>query len=311
MTAGATWTTRGQLRADLAGRLNDYVPLEWNVAGSATPPASNVTFYDAVGLAVPTSSYVGRQAIVTAGNPANVGQVRRVVANTADGSYGGAMVLSTSLPQPLGPGTRIELYDKQSVGVRVEQYHAAINRAIRTAGDGALIPDQFEVAPTPEGEWRLSIVLPDDWLYVDTVSVPRTWGADGTKWLDAKRAARPGESGWDLRRLDDGTAVVDLVSGLAWRWDYAGTGDYPATVRVSGSRRHPALDYETDATPVDYEWLVERALSDLLMANADQRSDRQQWERQGYVREEAARNLRGAGALRTTMRRNSRRIPGR
>lgn len=309
MTAGATWTTRAQLRADLAGRMNDYVPLAWSVAGASQPPQTAITFYDAIGLAVPAGSYVGRQAVVTAGNPANVGQVRRVVANTPDGSYGGALVLSTSLPQPMGPTTRIELYDKQTVGVRVEQYHAAINRAIRAAGDGALIPDQFEAAPTRDGEWRLSVELPGDWLYVDTVSVPRTWGPDGTRWLDAKRAARPGESGWWLRLLDDGTAVVDLVSGPSWQW--GGWGDPPASVRVSGAKRQAALDAESDATPVDYEWLVERALSDLLMANADQRSDRQQWERQAYVREENARNLRGTGVLRTVTRRNSRRIPGR
>lgn len=311
MTAGATWTTRAQLRADLAGRLNDYVPLEWNVSGVTAPPPSNITFYDAIGLSVPGGVYVGRQAVVTAGNPANVGQVRRVVGNTPDGSYGGALVLSTPLPQPMGPNTRIELYDKQTVGVRVEQYHAAINRAIRAAGDGGLIPDQFEATPTREGDYHISIVLPDDWLYVDTVSVPRTWGPDGMRWNDSPRGNRPGQSGWVLRMLDDGTAVVDLVSGPSWRWDMAGWGDSPATVRISGMKRHPVLERETDATPVDYEWIVERALSDLLMANADQRSDRQQWERQGYVREETARNLRGAGALRIQTRRNARRIPGR
>lgn len=316
--SGPTWTTRAQLRADLAGRLNDYVPLSWGTLDPTILPApSNLTFYDPVGLAVSGNSYAARQALVTAGHPLNVGLVRRVVTNNPDGPFGGSITLSSALPAPFTPDSRLELYDKRSVGVRVEEYHAAIDRAIRAAGDSANLPEEFEVAPTFDGSRRLTIPLPDDWISVHNVQTPRTDAYGGTGWVDAKVGKRPGESGWSLDLLADGTAVVVVTGGPGWWWpsDWSTPNQYglaaPATVRVEGMKRPAPLTKETDSTPVEYGWLMEHALSQLLMASSEQRSDRQQWERQGYVREENARTMRAQGMVRRSGRRNSRRIPGR
>lgn len=296
-------TTLGQLRRDIASRLGDYVPL------TATSDGTDVIFRSAVDLAVPFDAYRGRQIVITSGHADNVGVIRRVANNSP--AEGGRLSVTPPAPRAMAAGTTAELYDAESISYRIEQIHAAINRAIRMAGDDACLPDSATVTATADGT-GLTVPVPEGWVYLNRVQLTSEWGATGGGWADVRVAQREEESGWWVVNAGMPDVAVVIRSGPAWSWPYGRTAQDGTTdemsVRLEGLTLPQPLVGETDATGLDYEWLVERALSELQVANARTRNDRQAEERIGLIREQTAERLRQQGVVRNILPRNARRV---
>lgn len=251
---GATGgTTLRQLRRSVFNELGGIVVL------SATRQTPGDRFTDVDNLTNQAGSYAGRQVYATVGNEHNVGQFRTVTQSNREAT----LQFSRSFPQPFSVGDEVEMVNPRGLGVTIEEVHAAINDALRTAGPTVRATHEA----TADSE---EIPIPDDWVAIDSAQ----YADPRSGWRDLRKAARPGKAGWAVDRARR-TIVIS---------QHFGRKTHGLPLRFTGYVQAAPLREEDDVTDVDFEWLVTEAASSILLRSmGGSRSVLPEWERKGNL----------------------------
>lgn len=215
---------------------------------TATASSSAAEVIDANRLAVEDQALRDFELIAAAGTAANLGQVRRVAANSKTGA---SLALAAPLPAPVAAGDEFELWNERGYGVSPDAVHDQINfliDAVKELNETPVTATVAFSAATPE----LAIPAGWDWFY----------GADWNDAANARWAALP----WNQLAVDAPLRSLRLTGRLRWRAD-------AATLRLRGGIDARPLLSDDDETTVDAEWLVKSAVALLTYARAHRVTD--------------------------------------
>lgn len=213
----------------------------------ATAATAAGTFTAANDLLLPNNAYMGRYAHGAVCAAANRGKSRFVIASaqtTATITFGNAF------PAAFAVGDQLDLTNERGIGWLPEDYHDAINTAIRDAGDMGGVPLGATITSAFDGDAGRA-ALPSAFGWVHAVEY-RT--ATDAAWLPVARAADVRGPGWFVadRYLELGATHAALADG--------------GSVRVLGAGTPDTLEDEDDRTLVNAEWVEAYALKRLLLA---------------------------------------------
>jgi hypothetical protein len=224
---------RRDIRQRIAADLDDYRAL--NASGG-----SETTFTDPLELLDFDDLYIGAHLLITSGDAANVGQVRRVTASSMSAS---TITFAPALPAPIQPGDTADLYNLRGRGVRLAEYNLAISAAVNEVRRMICLEEQ--ATPATVTYDNTVIPIPDRWI---AVCDARTSVDDGDSdlFFAIPPARYEGTPGWYLRAGDRtvfiGGRYREMLDGRE--------------VTLTGYVPHP--DVTSDESPifVDAEWLI-------------------------------------------------------
>lgn len=241
-------TTRLTLQRDIADKLGDLIVLTATAAGSTT------TLKDTTNLYEPDNHFKGRTAYVVSGTAANVGLIRTVTGSAQGAS---TVTVTPDLLAVTAIGDVMDLYNERAMGWTVQEIRRAIDRAVidaypfwldaavvdgTTAFDANVgrqtIPGTGGTPTTPNLEWLNAVEIKD---------------ADGF-YHPIPRATRRNNPGYFVNLAD-----ASITVGGRWTIDADGQ-----ILRYHGHIRPAALTTDASETLIDPEWLVAKAMSDLL-----------------------------------------------
>lgn len=239
-------TSRLTLRRSVGRLLGDLILLE------ATGDGTTTTLIDALNLHQQDGSLVGRQLLFAAcGNAQNDGEVRRVSTNTKSTN---TITFAPALPAATLTGDAIEMWNERGSSVTVDEVHDAINRAIRAAAGTTAIPTSQQVTASFD-QLDPVVTIPATWEYFSRAQ----WQDVDDRWRDVPPA--------DLR-IDHANREVEIRNRSR-------TLAHGNPVRLHGHSAPGVLTADTDATPIDAEWICFYAANQLLVASAHRQSDSQ------------------------------------
>lgn len=238
---GIAGTGRTTLRRSIGRMLGDLV------VATCTADGTTSTVVDEVNLHQQDGSLAGRQLYVAFSTPANTGQTRRVATNQKSQS---SITFTPPLPNATRAGDVVELWNERGSTVTVDEVHDAINRAIAAAAGTSVAPASQDIGNFDRG--NPSLAIPANWEYFSRVR----YFDDGV-WKDIPHA--------DVS-LDQANRTV-TVKGLS-REHANGK-----PVRLVGFTTPGPLASDSDATPVDAEWIGYYACNQLLLSSAHRQMD--------------------------------------
>lgn len=246
--------TRRQLRQAVGQQLGDLVVL---TATEDSPLAS--IFIDRVNLVLDSRAYQGRQIVMSGGNVANLGLIRRVTGSSRDYH---SITLDADLTEAPVEGDSADMMNWRGVGWTISDYNMAINAAIRNAGDTRyMVPLTQEIAAEDYNTTTGKITTPDNFVFVDEVAYKIEY-ADYTHWEDVFPGRIGTSHGWQEGPMDGTVEIGTDFSIDAYdyysRVDnfYATTVETP-TFRVRGWGRPSELATDDDETDIPTSWLEE------------------------------------------------------
>lgn len=239
-------STRAQLRRQVGRLIGDLV-----VCTATETPVGNQasTFIDSLNLAVENNSLVGRRVwYAQAFHGANRGLSRRISEN---GKTTTSIRIAPDLPASTVAGDVIELWNERDLGPTPEDVNEAINAAIGSVTDLALM----EAVSAEQAFDRTSpvLALPAAWSFFSGAD----WKDDAGIWHQVPPA--------DLR-IDVPSRTVELRN----RSSRVATG---RKVRFRGQASALPLTDDAQSTPVDAEWVTYQASSNLLIAMSHRAHD--------------------------------------
>lgn len=228
--------TRAELRQEIGDRIGDVL-----ICTASDTGASASNFIDVVTLRHGNNILRGREAIMsTAADPLNTNVIRVVTGNSQATN---SLDVSPPFNSPPVAGDVLELYNSDFGGTLISQIHRAINKAIRIGQLAHLIEVTEDVT---------------DFDYTNpTYALDANWyGFIGAEWQWDE------DSTWTMlpvRSLDAANRTVTLAPIRA-------TGYDARPIRLRGYTMPSLLSSDTDSTPINAEWLIERASAELLIA---------------------------------------------
>ncbi len=263
-----TGTSRLTLRRDVLHDLGDLRILR------ATSNGTNVDFRDALNLTGEPGVYAGREALFTGGTLENIGEIRYVTDSSRD-SF--ALGFGVSLPSATFIGDEAELINTRGTGWRFQETHDAINQAIRSLGDKAMIVAAVSASSYGRG---VGISVPPSFRRVEDIQ----WrdASDTTVWHSIPKAQRATAPGWWLDRF---TRTVVINGPSAWTIN-------GRALLLYGLGEPAELLSDSDTTPVNREWIVAQARSTLALGRHT-RMPTPETERLFFLYEQRAGQLRG------------------
>ncbi len=256
-------TTLRDLRRRTAHLLGDVL------TATATSAGLTTTLIDVRGLAVPLDELRSREVVVMSGTASNLARTARVTTNSYDLR---TITFEPALPAITAIGDVVDLYNERGVGWRAEEYRGAINEAIGSVREWALLDATAAIA-TAFDQASPVIVVPG------TLSV-----VSGIEYLDAEglwREIAPGRLSFSVAA---GTMTV-LPSG-SWLAD-------GRTVRLMGYAEQDDLDDDDETIAIHPEFLAYQAAASLLLGGAHRQQDPTA-ERRGLYFQQQADRLRAA-----------------
>lgn len=240
---GQQGTTLADFRADLADLMRDHLRI------TATDDGSPTTWKDADNLTDSENAFMNSHLkVITAGNAANTGLIRRV--RTSSGISN--TITLEALPADVLAGDVGDLYNLGGHGFRPQFYDRSIAAAVKKSFPAALL-NITTVGATPFDAALGTITIPADFVAVYGLQYD-----DGEFLRDVRPVTRTrGEfgSGWSV----DTVARAFRVHG-PWLDDMDGTA-----YTIFGYARHQAPNDDADIITLDETWLTYRAAS--MMAN--------------------------------------------
>lgn len=258
-------TDRKALRRLILRRFGDLT-LATATAGTTT------TFTDSVNLSGESSRYAGRHAYFASGD--NAGETRHIT------GYNGTtqtLTFQTPLAQPVAEGDEIEITNAYGMGVTHDAVHAAIDWAILTSRESALVPASEEPTDPFDAEGDQTIALPDTWVGIESVLYqPMHTEA----WKPVRRAQKHGTNGWSV----DHAARTLVITG---EWAYR---IHNQQLRLHGYTLPEPLVVDSDTTTLPVRWLVDTACAHLMLDVVRPRQGAD-WGNQGLYYEDQATRL--------------------
>lgn len=241
---GVDGTSRLTIRRTVGRLLGDMVLLK------ATSDGTTSTFVDDVNLHYQDGALNGRQILlVSCGNVANEGVVRRVTGNLKSN---GSVSFTPGSPAPTLAGDEAELWNERGSTITVDEVHEAINRAIRAAAATTVSPVSQTVTLSLN-QLQPVLDIPAGWEYFSRAQ----WQDISFRWRQIPTS--------DLR-IDQANMQVEIMHRskvLA----------HKRAIRFFGYVSPGVLESDTDVTPVDPEWIGYYAANQLLVASAHRQSD--------------------------------------
>jgi hypothetical protein len=236
-------TTKRLLRRKILRQLGDLIVV------TATANGTNVTLIDQAHLIGEPDAYRGRSIYFTGGTSDNLGEERYIT-----GSIKTARNVSFDypLPEATAIGDEAEICNMKGTGYKFQDVHDAIDSAIDNGADMALVP-AYELVSSYFDDSAGTVAIPDAWVGIGGIQ----WrDADDEEWQLLNMSSRAVGSGWSIDRAN---RVVDIAGYTARRIN-------SKQVRLYGFTRPGALVNDDDTTPLDAEWLVKEAMSQLVYA---------------------------------------------
>ena len=268
-TPGFSGYTRRQLRRMVLAKVGDLV------LTTATQDSGSSTWTDLDTLVGGDSGrYAGREMLMTAGTPANIGQIRYIAASSKQGT----LQFSRALPFPVFAGDEAEIVNTRGGGFTFQEVHNALNHCLAVAN--VTVPLVAEA-----GAFDVTgrtIVIPEMFQEIDTVQWLDPTDTRSTGWQTLHSGRSAGYDGWYVD-----TASRELI--ISGRSGHMVNG---MTVRIYGRGRAQPLVNDDDMIDVHPEWLVNAAAAFLLLqAVGGPRALTPEWERKGNYFQQIADSL--------------------
>lgn len=198
---------------------------------TATAAGTSTSLIDAINLADPNNTLVGRIGWVCTGNESNLQRTIRVTANNATAN---SISFTPALPQPTGIADEVELWNDLDQGVTPQFVNDMINVAIASVDDAFNSPARDDSQSFSNLSPVLSIPVEWRWFY----------GAD---YQDDRGIWHPLYT--NQLRVDRATRTVELIRGA----ENIANG---RNVRLRGAIAPEILLTDSSDTSIDAEWIV-------------------------------------------------------
>lgn len=269
--------TRAEIRLALGDDLNDVLPI------TVTTNAANSTkrLYAIGQINAGAESNAGREIIFTSG--ANLGLIRRVIATNPREGW---IDLDRAVDATIADGDTAEMYGFRGRGYRIDQLHREINRAIADAHPAHKGTPMTVAVTDPFDAENPVVAVPAALNWVAAVEYE---DANGT-WRTVPMAEDRLMRGWSVDLPNESLLFRDrsILSMLDGR-----------TLRMVGFQRSQPLTSETDTTTVPTQYIIDRCMARMLMADperVDQGYNRGLIGREDTLRSKLSIRTRGLGA---------------
>ena len=241
---------------------------------TATANSGSSTWTDTLNIVGDAGRYAGREMLITAGTPGNIGQVRYVSQSNKQAT----LQFNTGLPFPVFKGDEAEIINTRGSGFRFQDVHNALNHCLAVAKVQVPIMADLDAFDVTSRE----IPIPSEFNEVHTVQYRRDDDLHNTGWQTLHSARALGQDGWSIDRAS--RSIV--ISGRTGQWL---DGQH---VRLHGLGLAQPLTHDDDMIDVAVDWLVHAAAAFLLLQSINASSSlTPDWERKGNYFQQIADSL--------------------
>ncbi len=259
--------TRRELRRMVMSKVGDLT------LSTATANSGSSTWVDRLNVVGDAGRYAGREILITAGTPGNIGQVRYVSGSSKQGT----LQFSDALPFPVFAGDEAEIINTRGGGFTFQEVHRALDHCLAVARIQTPIMAEAGSFAVTERD----IPIPSEFSEIDTVQY-KDPDDDETGWRTLHSSRSRGTDGW---HVDHANRTL-VISGRSGHWIDG------MDIRIYGWGLAPPLVNDDDMIDVHPEWIVNAAAAFLLLqAIGTPRALTPDWERKGNYFQQIADSL--------------------